>query len=386
MFLRTRGSLLLWAFFTALTALPIGVRDSFAQSSLSALVGNDLRWDKLPLDLTAKVVPLIDKDDLHLKFGKTPDGEEYLSIAPPRNLELSFGVRNPHSGENGYIVNSRRAYYWPGQGLLRFERDVIVSASACRLEGAAFDLHLRHETTRLSGANIVISLSGGLLPVESDSVRIGGLIGPSRPTFEWDPRATLNDRPVLHRPAKRRYRILVRGAGQIQFEGETLELDPFESKIRNLAAKEPDSTFTLELEPAASADTVNKVKRILQKSGFDVAETISVQPSLEHSSLSPEHDNPVLVEPDTVIPVQSGAALVWVEVDGRHLLNGKAHDAGSIRTLMRRLGKSEPDRPIIVAGAAGVPRETLRGLAQDLRAFGFRYVQLGMEPVRGGAD
>jgi biopolymer transport protein ExbD len=379
MLARLRIYLSFWS-FTVLFVLTVGAEVCPAQNSLSALVGNDLRWDKLPIDLSSKVVPLLDKEDLHLKFGKTPDGEEYLSIGPPRKSELSFGVRDPLTQQNGFIVSAKRAYYWPGRGLLRFKRDVIVSASACRLEGTAFDLHLRHETTRLSGPNIVVSLAGGLLPVESDSVRIAGLIGAEKPLFEWDPIAKINDRPVLHRPVPKHYPIQIRDGGRILFEGQELELAEFESKIRNLAANQPDSKFTLELEPAASSEDVNKVKKTLQKSGFDVAETRAIQPDLERNFLSPENENPVLVEPDSAIPNRSGAALLWVQGDGQYLLNGKSYDAGSIRTLMRRLAKGEPDHPVIVAGAENVPQENLRSLAQDLRAFGFKYIQLGMAP------
>lgn len=365
----------LWVFWAGLEVCP-------AQDSLSALVGNDLRWERLPIDLTSKIVPLVDSDDLQLKFGKTPSGEEYLGIGPPRKSELSFGVRDPATQQNGYIVSAKRAYYWPGRGLLRFERDVIVSASACRLEGTAFDLHLRHETTRLSGPNIVVSLAGGLLPVESDSVRIAGLLGAEKPIFEWDPIAKINNRPVLHRPLPKHYPIQIRDGGRIVFEGREIELTEFESKIRNLAANQPDSKFTLELEPSASSEDVNKVKKILQKSGFDVAETRVIQPDLETTFLSPENENPVLVEPDSSIPNRTGAALLWVQADGQYLLNGKSYDAGSIRTLMRRLAKGEPEHPVIVAGAESVPRESLQSLAQDLRAFGFKYIQLGMEPSR----
>ncbi|MCA9450543.1 MAG: hypothetical protein KC931_25705, partial [Candidatus Omnitrophica bacterium] len=194
-------------------------------SNLLEIPSSELVWENLPGELTIRAIPFMDLGDIRLKVGETSGKQQYLQIGVRRKAELSFGIKPVNSEEVGYVVLAERGLYWPDRHLLRLEEGVIVSASSCRLEGTTLDIHLLHDTVRLAGENMVISLPAGLKPIESGSVRISGLGSDSAPHFEWDPievatvRAIPTPTPIPHTVDNLEVRLL--DGAKIEFEGKT---------------------------------------------------------------------------------------------------------------------------------------------------------------------
>lgn len=149
---------------------------------LSELSGDTLSWVNLPDELTQRVVPSV---AIQLKVGSTKEGSDYLRITPARRGKVTLLLVPRTSEESGYRAEAGEVWYWPDMHLLNLSHGVIVSASNCRLEGETFDILLNHETTRMADPK-VISLPKGLVPIESDSVRIVGVGEQDPPVFHWN--------------------------------------------------------------------------------------------------------------------------------------------------------------------------------------------------------
>ena len=278
----------------------------------------ELNWNALPSELTDRVFPFSDRSDLRLKAGKTKDDQPFVRIQLRKKDYLSFGVKSDPSSDRGYVATARRGFFWPDQHLLRLEEDVIVNASSCRLEGDSFDIHLLHDTTRLSGKEMVITLPQGLAPIESDSVRISSLGGSDKPFFAWDTGTPGKANTPERKPIRREYAIDLNHEGKITFEGKACDIDELRERIRDLAGKETDSSFALQLEPTVEADLVRKIKDLLVESGFDDIEMVTVTPKLKEQRLRPEIAETTFIDESTSIPTQIGGRLLWIQSVGNY--------------------------------------------------------------------
>ena len=63
-------------------------------------------------------------------------------------------------------------------------------------------------------------------------------------------------------------------------------------------------------------------------------------------------------------------------------LNGRRYDDGSLRQTLRTMGRVSPDVPIILAGPTGTPKAFMKELISDLKAFGFRNVQVAVDSAQ----
>jgi biopolymer transport protein ExbD len=358
-----------------------GKAQAQAIANLLEIPDSDLTWENLPGELTIRAIPFIDLGDLRLKVGETSGKQQYLQIGVRRKAELSFGIKPVNSEEVGYVVLAGRGFYWPDRHLLRLEQGIIVSASSCRLEGSTLDIHLLHDTVRLAGENMVISLPGGLKPIETGSVRISGLGGPSSPHFDWDPVEVATVRAIptptpLPKVGNLEVRLL--DGSKIEFENKTFSQDDFRARIRELAGVNPDSKFSVLLGPGASSGLSDRVVAILEESGFNVTEKRSYTPDLEQESLEPEVPKVLLETADPSAPTGPGATFLWVAGSGQYILNGQSFNEGAVRQALRDLARSSPDNPLVIAGPENAPPDLFRNLISDLRIFGFREIQVGV--------
>ena len=219
---------------------------------LSELSGDTLSWVNLPDELTQRVMPVV---AIQLKVGSTKEGSDYLRITPVRRGKVALRLAPRTSGENGYRVEAGEVWYWPDMSLLNLSHDVVVSASNCRLEGQTFDILLNHETTRMVDPK-VISLPQGLVPIESDSVRIVGIGGQEAPDFHWDEKQEVarsgEKQEVARSDAKQVLERADEKRPTPQSE-ERLKAPPLNGKLEG-ALQEPDFG-----EPAPRVQTPKKI-------------------------------------------------------------------------------------------------------------------------------
>jgi biopolymer transport protein ExbD len=229
---------------------------------------------------------------------------------------------------------------------------------------------------------MVITMPQGLAPIESDSVRISSLGGPEKPFFAWDTGKPVEAAIPERIPIRREYTIDLNRDGRIAFEQKTCDIDELRERIRDLAGKEPDSSFTLQQEPSVEADFVKKVTDLLVESGFDDIETVTVTPTLKEQRLRPEVAETTFIDESTSVPIQIGGRLLWIQGVGNYFLNGRRYDDGSLRQTLRTMGRVSPDIPIILAGPTGTPKAFIKELISDLKAFGFRDVQVAVDSAQ----
>lgn len=368
------GMCLLLAYGQAQTTMP-----------LSSLDSEDLAWEDLPGELTEKVIPLTQPEDLRLKVGTTGEGQEFLRILPPRLGDLSLGIKS--STHESYVATAKRAVYWPGSHLLRLEKEVIVSSTICLLEGKSFDIHLLHDTVRIENPKQVQILDNPL-PIRSDAVRISGLGGNGGPILQWDPSPddptpTPTPTPTPAPPAKR-YTIDLTDKWKIRFEDEELRLKELQDRVIDLASGEPDAQFTIEQEPSVGAALVGTIHRMLEENGFTGAKTVMVSQEMERKELDREIDTTVEDDPEIRLPGRKGGRLLWIQAPGSYLLNGKEYNEATLRQTLRMMGRISPEVPIVLAGPKEMPIKFLKDLVQDLGAYGFQSIQIGVDP--GGLD
>lgn len=383
-----------------LLATPTG---GFAQpEDYPALSPESVEWKLLPNDLTRKVIPLTPPDDLRLKLGATADGQQFLRIQPPLLKDLSFGVKSSER-EGSYIATAKRAIYWPKQHLLRLENDVIVSSTHCNLKGAAFDIHLYHDTARLEGP-IEVLIDDVSLPLVSQAIRLSGLGHPVKPEFEWDPvteqpesRVELIPEPTpdpaettaeaaVPRPApgsERTYRIRIDESEEVMFEGRRLPVSELEKEIGRIGAEEPESTLLVENSSGARSETVRRIHQALEDSGIrKVQSTISATNTSAAQSLAPEVE-PKPGEEDLSLPGLSnrGGRLIWVYEPGRYNLNGKDYTEPALRQALRAYAREYSDLTLVIASSGPLPTPFLQEFIRDIKAYGFQKILVAQDPA-----
>lgn len=399
------------------------------QPRLSDLKGDDLSWVNLPDELTQRVQPLV---AIHLKVGSTKEGSDYLRITPVRRGKVTLRLAPQKSGENGYRVEADEAWYWPDMHLLNLAHGIVVSASNCRLEGETFDVLLNHETTRLVDPK-VISLSEGLVPIESDTVRIVGVGGSEPPSFHWETKAetpqpetkpnTVNEEtkrelprgtgktqssgrdeegddsssevkeekvssrdktekaPASVTPPANEVSIYILDEKKIRFGDTPCGIEDLDKKIKGTLHSKPDGCFVIHQSPAANSVLVRKVQKILSDAKATRVRTVLERPATDSKTLQVEHSETINEDPDTTIPVGPGGRLLWCYGPGKFYLNGKPFTEASLRQTLRELAKDSPEIPIVVAGPREAPSSTLKDLASEVKGYGFRDVQLSLPPA-----
>lgn len=362
-----------------------------------ASLGDKVSWEKLPPELTQRAFPL---NPLRLEVGKTDDDQEYLRIEPADDPLLKFAVVPVDPDSAKYQVESERAIYWPGLRLLAFEKEVVVSASGTLLEGKGFDLLLAHDTVRLVEPKLV-SIQKILIPVESESVRIGGLGGKEPPLLKWkdgpeqpaEPSVTEQPteapaeaepeptRPPLPStpsvPEKKQYDVFVHPGGKIEFEGSDSDLRGLRDKVEALGQKEPDAVFTLHQAPSVDSALVREIHHVLEEAGYKQIKTVVERPEMESTQLAPESEE-VLDAEEISVPTHPGARLLWMDGPGKFYLNGKPFTEPSLRQMLRTLVRTTKEIPIVIAAAKRAPITSLKALAEEVVAFGFDDVRVAL--------
>ncbi len=433
----------LWYFLAYSILIGVGSPFSFAADKqgprLSDLSGDSLSWINLPDELTQRVMPIV---AIQLKVGSTKEGSDYLRITPVRRGKTILRLAPRTSVESGYRVEAQEAWYWPEMHLLNLSRDVVVSASNCRLEGGTFDILLNHETTRLVDPK-VISLAQGLVPIEADSVRIVGVGGQESPVFHWDKMIPVSSsgekqetaknngklkafqddgkqtvshmngkvQPSLSEPKSSETRrngkqgknkapvrptdldnqedsqageitIHILDEKKIRFENSPCEIENLEKKIEEALLHNPEGSIVIHQSPGANSNLVRKVQQALTKAKAPRVRTVMERPDTDMKTLQVERMEAVNEDVDNTVPSGPGGRLLWCYGPGKFYLNGKPFDEPSLRQVLRGLVKDSPEIPIVVAGPRDAPAAALKDLAAEVKSYGFLDVQLGSTSTR----
>lgn len=335
-------------------------------------------WSDMPSELTSRIRPL---ETLQLKVGKTSGDIEFLRIRSSQNQSVALGVRDADTDRNSYLVSAKQAVYWPSLHLLRLSGSVVVSASACRLEGSVFDIHLQHDTSRMVEP-AVITLASGIVPIQSDELRIGGLMLGKDPYLEWvGVGETAEMSSSVADQNSQGFLIEVQGSGDLSLDGTRLDSEQFRQDIRSKAAQSPDAVFTIRRSSDTSISHVQRIHNILKESGFDRVKTETEPVVPRPQKLDARAAKPRLEDQPFRLPPGDDPILVWVQAVGRYRINKDEMNEPTFQRVLRQLAATAGDRTIILAGSSDVPPAALKSLEKDLlEVYKFDDVRLSLPP------
>jgi len=367
-----------------------------AQEDFPVLAEGNLEWKLLPTDLTRKIYPLTNPDDLRFKLGSTGDGQQFLRIQPPRFQDLSFGVRSTEE-PGSYIASSKQAIYWPRQHLLRLEKEIIVSSTNCDLKGDVFDIHLYHDTIRLENPEEV-QIDDVSLPIVSQGIRISGLGYNRSPEFEWDPVTQGNPLSASPTPIPtaipvvtvipetdpveaKQYDLHIGERWELTLDGGDIEMEELETRIETIGRQTPESSVLIQQSASANPEQVRRIHQALESSGIRKIKTTIVPSDINQGQLTPEVE-PKPADSDFVLPALSekGGRLLWVYEPGRYNFNGRDFNEPSLRQALRAYSRQAGNLTLVIASPNPLPGDYLREFVRDIRAYGFANILIGMDP------